>query len=307
MVKKEQQLVLGCLNFGTKTDEQMSFMLLDEYAELGGQSLDTANNYSFWYDGSRGGTSERVLGKWLAARKKRNNMIVATKIGARPKTIGTGFENVEGLGHTAILKAVDESLLRLRTDYIDILYAHIDDEHTDLNETMNAFDSLVKSGKVRSIGCSNYSLQRIQLANHLAKERALENYTYVQNRYSFLQPIPTADFGVQQCLTEELLAYGEHHPRLQLQAYSPLLNGFYNKKTALPVNYDTPENQHRLTRLKQMADDLNVTPNQVVLAWMLQKKNAVTPVIAVSSIMQLKENMQAAERLLTPEQLVQLA
>lgn len=300
-------MALGCLNFGTKTDKQTSFDLLDRYVEKGGIFLDTANNYAFWFDHSRGGVSEMIIGQWIAERKLRNKIILATKVGARPKAVKTGFENSEGLGQQAIIEAVDESLSRLKTDNIDILYAHIDDKSVDLLETLETFDKIIKSGKVREIGCSNYPLARIIEANQLADEHGFEKYRYVQQRHSFLKPKDQADFGLQEVATEELLSYVTQHSELKLLAYSPLLRGFYSKKMALPEKYETLENQRRLTNLIQVAQELNATLNQVVFAWLIQGSPGIIPVMAASSLVQLEENLAATTLKLTSEHLAYLA
>lgn len=300
-------MALGCLNFGSKTDKQTSFQLLDYYVENGGNFLDTANNYAFWFDDSRGGASEALLGEWLQERKNREHIILATKVGARPQTAGTGLENVEGLSSKAIHKAVDESLSRLKTDYIDLLYAHIDDREVSFNETMQAFDFLVKSGKVKKIGCSNFTLERLKEANSLADEQGLAKYCCIQQRHSFLSPMLKADFGIQEYVTNELINYVKIQPNFKLLAYSPLLHGFYNKNVPIPEKYDTYENSVRLLRLNKIANELNATPNQIVLAWMIQGSPNITPVIASSTLSQLQENMEATKIRLTEEQLADLA
>lgn len=297
------EMALGCLNFGTKTDKKTSFNLLDEYYDKGGNFLDTANNYSFWFNGSRGGESENLLGRWLDEKGNREKIILASKVGARPKESHTGLENAEGLGHKAIMDAVDESLIRMKTDYIDILYAHIDDAATPLNETMETFDTLIKSGKIREIGCSNYTCNRIKEASSISQEHHWQTYCCVQQRHSFLTPLETADFGIQEYATNELLTYLKQHPNLKMLAYSPLLHGFYNKKIALPEKYNTPENYYRLNKLGQIAHELNATPNQVVLSWMTQGSPRVIPIIASSTLDQLHENMNASNLELTVEQL----
>lgn len=297
------KLCLGCLDFGTKLDTKASYRLLDAYMELGGNFLDTANNYSFWFDNSRGGASEALIGEWITKRKNRDNLILATKVGARPKEANTGIENIEGLSKEAIFEAVNESLTRLKTNYIDILYAHIDDKTVNLKTTLKAFDSLIKAGKVRKIGCSNHSAARIRESNEIAIKYNLEKYTCLQNRYSFLAPSPSADFGVQVYTTEEVLNYSKANPAFKILAYSPLLHGFYNKEETIPEKYETPSNNKKLIRLKQVAQEIGATPNQVVLAWMIQGSPAITPVTAASSLSQLQENMQAQEIDLTKEQL----
>ena len=140
------KLGLGCINFGTTTDEKTSFALMDTYLENGGNFLDTANNYAFWNAGGVGGESEKVIGNWLADRGNRKDIVLATKMGALPKDIASkDFSNMEGLGRQTILEAVDKSLYNLKTDYIDLLYLHVDDFNTPQLETMSTLDELIKA------------------------------------------------------------------------------------------------------------------------------------------------------------------
>ncbi|WP_208610211.1 aldo/keto reductase [Shouchella rhizosphaerae] len=152
------ELCLGCMNFGTKTEQVVSERLLDQYVDAGGSFLDTANNYAFWNEGGEGGESERLLGHWMKERGNRSNLFLATKVGALPTVPGGGLSDGEGLSKQSIERAIDQSLQRLRTDYIDLYYAHIDDIKTPLEETLEAFEKLVRLGKVRFIGCSNYTV-----------------------------------------------------------------------------------------------------------------------------------------------------
>lgn len=300
---KVSSLCLGCMHFGTRIDEDTSKLLLDQYIETGGRFLDTANNYAFWFNGTTGGESEALLGRWMKERKNRDQIFLATKVGGRPLTPGTGLENMEGLSADAIEKAVDESLQRLGTDYIDLYYAHIDHRETPLEETLAAFDKLVKAGKVRQIGCSNTETWRIEKARNLSRLNGWAEYSCVQQRYSYLRPKPGTDFGVQVSVSNELLDYCKVHDDFTLIAYSPLLNGAYTRKdVTFRDPYISKDSDARMAALAKVADEAAATLNQVVLAWMLQATPTVIPLIGASSREQLQENINALNVNLSKEQ-----
>ncbi|MEW9699805.1 aldo/keto reductase [Paenibacillus sp. SI8] len=300
-------LALGCLNFGSRTDKVTSYRLLDEYQEAGGTFLDTSNNYAFWNEGCVGGESESLLGQWMKERGNRDRMIIATKVGAKPTFVGGGFEHIEGLSRKAIEQAIDESLLRLGVDYIDLYYAHIDDTNTPLEETLEVLDGLVRTGKVRAIGCSNYPLSRIVEARGISDVHNWSSYACIQQRYTYLHPRAGADFGIQISADEELLTYCEGREDFSMLAYSPLLNGAYTRQdVTLPSQYDDRAAQARLRVLSEVAAETEGTPNQVVLAWLLQKSPTTIPLIAVSSSEQLSENTGSLDIRLTEEQLERL-
>lgn len=300
-------LALGCLNFGSRTSQRDSYRLLDQYVDAGGSFLDTANNYAFWNEGCIGGESELLLGRWMKERGNRDQMFIATKAGAKPAYPGAGFENMEGLGRKAIEAAIDESLRRLGTDYVDLYYAHIDDTSTPLEETLEALDELVRKGKVRAIGCSNYSLSRLKEAQRISEAGNLTPYSCVQQRYTYLQPRRDADFGIQVSADEELLTYCRNRGDLSLLAYSPLLNGAYTRKdVSIPESYGGSESLSRLQMLKEVAAETGGTMNQIVLAWMLHSDPAVIPVIAASTPEQLGENLGSLDIKLSREQLERL-
>lgn len=285
---------LGCMNFGSRTDKETSFRLLDRYAEAGGNFLDTANNYAFWNEGCFGGESESLLGEWMRTRKNRSGLIVATKVGAKPSVPGGGFDQIEGLSRQAIDKAIDESLQRLGTDYVDLLYAHIDDAETPLEETLEAFNRLIKAGKVRAIGCSNYRFSRLLEAKGISSAKGLASYSCIQQRYTYLRPTIHADFGIQVSAVDDLLVYCKENDDITLLAYSPLLGGLYNREDAsIPDAYRSEEQLNRLQVIRQVAGEVGATPNQIVLAWMLQNVPRVLPLVAVSDLAQLEENLGA--------------
>ncbi|MBU5353160.1 aldo/keto reductase [Paenibacillus barcinonensis] len=300
-------LCLGCLNFGTKTDKSLSYRLLDQYVEAGGNFLDTSNNYAFWNGAGVGGQSETLLGEWMKEKNNRNRIFLATKVGANPTIPGGGFPAKEGLSKKAIHKAVDESLKRLKTDYIDLYYAHIDDMDVPLEETLEAFNQLIQSGKVRAIGCSNHYTWRLEEARSISQSHGFAPYQCIQQRYSYLRPRPGADFDVQISVSEEMLKYIETHEEIALLAYSPLLSGAYTRQDRpIPVQYTGPDAEARIAVLQEISEETGATHNQVVLAWMLNNSPVTLPVIAASSTEQLQENLQALDVTLTQEQIKRL-
>ncbi|MET3900235.1 aryl-alcohol dehydrogenase-like predicted oxidoreductase [Devosia sp. UYZn731] len=286
-------MCLGCLEFGTTIARDAAFAVLDAYFEAGGRFLDTSNNYAFWAEGGKGGESESLLGEWIGMRGNRDELVIATKVGAQPTVPGSGFEAAEGLGAKAIAAAADLSLHRLGVDQIDLYYVHIEDLKVPTEQTLEALETLRKSGKIREIGCSNHSSWRIEEARQLSATRGYSSYQVVQQRHSYLQPKQSADLGPQKVVSTELAGYLAFRGNLTLVAYSTLLTGVY-EGAPLPERYDTPDNRKRLLKVEAAAKALGVTPNQVVLAWLMQQANTI-PLIATRSVDRLRDYLKAAE------------
>jgi aryl-alcohol dehydrogenase-like predicted oxidoreductase len=307
--EKVSCLCLGCMYFGSTIDEAQSFQLLDLYLDAGGNFLDTANNYAFWVEGCKGGESEAVLGRWLKARRNRNRVFLATKVGANmPPRVPAS------LTHTTILEQCEQRLQRLQTDYIDLYYAHIDYRATPLEETLEAFNDLVQQGKVRFIGCSNMLAWRIAEARSLSQQHSWAEYCCVQQRHSYLHPKPgiKAFSNGQVPVNVDLLDYASENDDFTIVAYSTLLGGVYTSPDhTIPDNYqpdeyDTVDVQVRLQTLQRVADEVRITPNQVVLAWLVQNTPSMIALISSSSRKRLQENLDAAQITLSGEQLTQL-
>ncbi len=296
-------LCLGTLPFGTHVDERTSLALLDRFAERGGTFLDTANCYSFWVAGCDGGESERLLGRWLAARGNRDEIVLATKLGALPTGAGDDWPaNREGLSAPVIHRAARQSLRRLGTDRVDLLYAHVDDHATPLAETVAAFGDLVRDGLADQLGSSNQQLSRLAGSRELAAESGSAGYVALQQRHSYLRPAPGAHFDYQIALDDEQSAYAKARPDLTVLAYGPLLNGAYtNPAKALPPQYDHPAAHTQLAVLREVASELGATENQAVLAWMLAGETPVLPIIGVSTLAQLDEALDAVDLHLGPD------
>lgn len=301
----------GCINFGTLIDKENSFALLDQYVEAGGNYLDTANNYSFWYDGATGDESELMVGEWLKERGNRQEIFLSTKVGARPINDSHDFsdisKNFDGLSKKSIITGVEESLKRLQTDYIDLYYAHIDHRAIPLEETLEAFNELVQSGKVRHIGCSNHETWRIAQARQISRANGWAEYCCAQQRFTYLKPKTGSNFGVQVNVDDGLLDYCREQNDFQLFAYTPLLHGYYgDRDQEIMEQYATKDSQARMQALNSVAGELNVNRNQVVLAWILHQNPVILPLITTGSTKHLAENLAALDIQFTKEQLTLL-
>lgn len=291
---------LGTMYFGTRTDEVMSYKLLDQYCEAGGFFLDTANVYARWVPGYAGGESEALLGRWTCERKNRSRIFLATKVGFEMP----GVER--GLRAHQIERECEKSLTRLGIDTIDLYYAHVDDRNTPMEETMEAFDRLVKSGKVRFIGASNFLAWRLEEAHWVSQMRSWAEYCCIQQRYSYLRPKPGASFDPQIAANFDLLDYCRIRG-ITLLAYSPLLGGAYTRADRpLPAQYLGQDTDARLEVLKAVAEEIGTTANQVVLEWMVQSVPYVIPLVAGSTTDQMKENLDALKIKLSADQMARL-
>jgi aryl-alcohol dehydrogenase-like predicted oxidoreductase len=308
-------LNLGAMLFGTRTPEDVSRDLLDRFVEAGGNFIDTSNNYAFWQTGSQGG---ELLRRWLKDRGRRHELVIATKVGARPNRAGAGLEDIEGLSKQVIVKNIDDSLKRLGTDYVDLYYAHIDDRTTELEETLEGFDAVVKAGKVRAIGCSNYTIWRVERAIQLSRQHGWPEYVTIQQSHSYFRQRPLSDlvkdgtmgmrggWGPNGGLTGQHLDYLRFNPGFRAVAYTPMLRGAYSDPEKLPENYRTPDNEKRSAALGELVRETGATANQVVLAWLLQSSPSIIPLMAVSTSDQLSDNLGATRLKLTKEQIARL-
>ncbi|MCQ9130653.1 aldo/keto reductase [Streptomyces hilarionis] len=302
-------LALGTMLFGSATDEKTSFALLDRYVEAGGNFLDTSDNYAFWADGGQGGQSEELLGRWRRSRGVGDEVVIATKLGARPLAPGTGYvDNPEGLSAKAIREAAERSRDRLGVERLDLLYAHIDDHTVPQRETVEAFAELVAEGTVALLGASNQAVWRVERARALAAAAGLPGYEVLQYQHSLLRPrtdIPGGLFpdGSLGHAGPELRGYLRAEPGLTLVAYSPLLKGAYTRPDRpLPQDYDHPGTPPRLAVLREVARETGASVNQVVLAWQLGGELPIVPLAGASSPAQLEENLAAVGLELTGEQ-----
>jgi aryl-alcohol dehydrogenase-like predicted oxidoreductase len=286
------QLCLGTMYFGGRTDEPTSLAVLDRFLEAGGNFLDTANNYGQWHGPA--GESERVIGRWRRSRGVTDEVVVATKVGARTLVPGDPSpEHWQGLGGKAIREDAETSLRQLGVERLDLYYAHIDDRSTPQEETIDALAELAERGTVGLLGASNHATWRIERARAIARAEGRPSYQCVQQEYSYLQARP--ERGQLNLITEELIDYATAED-LTLLAYSPLLKGRYARPDQPPLaGYDHPTNQARLAVLREVAAELGATPNQVVLAWLMQGEPPIIPIAGASSVAQLDELLGAVD------------
>lgn len=270
---------LGVINFGTKTSEEDSFKLMDDYINEGGNFIDTANNYAVW-NGGNGGESERVIGKWLNKNNNRKETIIATKLGALPKNIeNKDFSNMQGLSRKVILESVQNSLENLNTDYIDLLYLHVDDYNTPQEEALETLNELVEKGLIKEIGCSNFRTWRIERARNICIRNGYKFFSAIQQRYSYLTPTIDADFYPQVAVDGDLSDYLKYHNDLTLVAFSPLLKGQYNKREIEKDEYNTLYNQRKLQNLLDKESD----PNSWVIKYITEQFGGSVALVTTSN------------------------
>ncbi|MGB2567633.1 aldo/keto reductase [Micromonospora citrea] len=306
-------LSLGAMLFGTATDEATSYAILDRYVEAGGTFIDTSDNYAFWVNGKQGGESEELLGRWRRSRGVGDEIVVATKVGARPLAPGTSYtDNAEGLSAKVIRESAQRSGERLGMQRLDLLYAHIEDRTVPLEETVGAFGELVAEGTVGLLGASNHRAWRVDRARALAAAAGLPGYEVLQYHHTYLhrrtdlpsELDPDGDVG---SVGPDLASYLRVEPGLTLVAYSPLAKGGYTRADRpLGPAYDLPGAPGRLAALREVAAESGATVNQVVLAWLMGGETPAIPLVGASSVAQLEESLAAVDLELTEAQRTRL-
>ena len=298
---KVSLLCLGSMQFGWTADEETSFAVMDAFAAAGGNFIDTADIYSRWVEGNDGGVSEAVIGRWLQARGNRGQMIIATKVRGQ---MGPG-PNDQGLSRKHIFDACDASLRRLQSDTIDLYQPHYFDAETPIDETLEALDRLVQQGKVRYIGCSNYSVWRLMQALWTSDKHGLARYSSIQPHYNLVH---RAEFELE--LAEVCRAYG-----IGIIPYSPLASGFLTGKysrarVADSVRAESVRNRYFneagwrvLDAVQAVAGELDTTPLAVSLAWLLARPGMTAPIVGANSVEQLQGSLAALDVRLTAEQM----
>jgi aryl-alcohol dehydrogenase-like predicted oxidoreductase len=291
-------LCFGGNVFGWTADEAMSHRLLDALMDGGLNFIDTADVYSIWIPGHVGGESEGVIGRWLKARGRRDKVIVATKCGMDMKAAG------KGLSAAHIKSAVEASLKRLNTDYIDLYQAHADDPTVPLEETLGAFADLIKAGKVRAIGASNYSAERLTAALKVSKQYGLPRYESLQPHYNLYE---RSHFeGPIEALCRE-----QH---IGVIPYFGLAGGFLTGKyrseddlkgarAGMVKGMLNPRGLKVLAALDEVSDQVGATPAQVALAWLMAKPAITAPIASATNLDQLRD-LVAATRLQLTERAV---
>jgi aryl-alcohol dehydrogenase-like predicted oxidoreductase len=294
---KVAALCLGGNTFGWTTEQKASEAVLDAYMEAGGNFIDTADVYSRWAPGNKGGESEVALGIWMAARKNRHAVIMATKVCG---PMGPG-PNDGGLSRLHIMQAVEASLTRLQTDYIDLYQAHWDDKDTPLDETLRAFDDLVRQGKVRYIGASNHSAWRLTRALWESSRGGYVRYECLQPKYNLVIRDEYERELEPLCLEQSI----------GVIPYSSLGSGFlsgkYRRGAALPSTaraagvqkgYMTDRGFAVLEAIDKVAARTGATPAQVALSWLAHRPGITAPIASATSVGQLKELIGGIELVL---------
>jgi aryl-alcohol dehydrogenase-like predicted oxidoreductase len=291
--------------FGWTANEATSFALLDAFVAAGGNFIDTADVYSRWVPGHTGGESETVIGNWLAARPgMRSKVIIASKVGMELAP------DRKGLSAAWIARAVEDSLRRLKTDCIDLYQSHTDDKTVPLAETLNAYDKLIRAGKVRFIGASNYSAARLAEALAVSRANGLPEYVSLQPLFNLYD---RADFETELqalCATENIAVINFY------ALASGFLTGKYRQESdasksprgqGIAKKYLNERGLKILSALDEVARQTNAQPGQVAIAWLLEQPAVISPIASATSLPQLAELMAASELRLSTEQLTRLS
>jgi aryl-alcohol dehydrogenase-like predicted oxidoreductase len=289
-------ICLGGNVFGWTADEPTSFAILDAFVDAGFNFVDTADVYSRWVPGHKGGESETVLGNWFKRSGNRKKVILATKVGIELAP------DKKGLSKAYILREVDDSLQRLQTDYIDLYQSHKDDESVPLEETLEAYDQLIKQGKVRAIGASNYSAERLAEALKVGKQHGLPRYECLQPNYNLYDRAGYEKDLEGLCLKEGMAVI----PYFALA--SGFLTGKYRSESDLAKGprgqmvkkYLEPRGFRILAALDEVATKLHSTPGKVAIAWLIGRPSITAPIASATSVEQLKELVDAANLHLDP-------
>ncbi|MFD9426643.1 MULTISPECIES: aldo/keto reductase [unclassified Streptomyces] len=293
-------LALGGNVFGWTADEAQSFAVLDAYTAAGGNFIDTADAYSSWVPGNEGGESETVIGKWLASRADRSDIVVATKVGAHP--------SYKGLSAVTIKSAAEESLRRLGTDHIDLYYTHFDDETVPVEEIITALDQLVKDGKVREIAASNISPERLQASLDFSERENLARYVALQPHYNLVSR-DTYEGALQDTAARAGLAAVPY-----FALASGFLTGKYRPGTSVDSaraekaaqHLESEQGRKVLVALDRIAQEREAEIATVALAWLASRPTVVAPIASARTVEQLPALVAVAELRLTDQELAEL-
>ncbi|HEX9981431.1 MAG TPA: aldo/keto reductase [Flavobacterium sp.] len=282
-------VVFGGNVFGWTIDEKQSFKLLDAFHGAGFNCIDTADVYSRWASGNSGGESETIIGNWMKQKKNRSEMIIATKVGS---DMGNGKK---GLSKKYILNAVDDSLKRLQTDYIDLYQTHFDDESTPVEETLSAYDEIIRAGKIRFIGASNMSPERLKESLHVSAEKGLPAYETLQPHYN-LYSRGTFEEGLEPICLGHGLGVITYY-----SLESGFLTGKYRSGNDLDKSprgggmskYFNDRGMKILEALDKTAAEYNTTPAAVALAWLINRPSVTAPIVSATKIEQVDSIIMA--------------
>ena len=301
---KVSELCLGTMQWGWTADEEAAFEVMDAFVEAGGNFIDTADVYSRWVEGNPGGVSEEVIGRWMKARDNRQQIVLATKVRGQ---MGPG-PNDKGLSRRHILDAVDASLRRLQTDYIDLYQTHAFEPDDPIDETLRAMDDLVRAGKVRYVGASNYPAWRLMQALWSADANHTVRYDSLQPHYNLAH---RAEF--ERELKDVCQSYG-----IGVIPYSPLAGGFLTGKSrreeaadseraeGIRRRYCNERGWRTLDALRSVAEEAEAEPVAVALAWLLAQPVVTAPIIGANSVSQLEGSLAALDVSLSDDQVERL-
>lgn len=299
---KTPKLVLGGNVFGMNVERETGFAILDAFVAGGGTMIDTADVYSAWAPGNKGGESETMIGEWLARRGRREDVLIATKVGM------LAGEGGEGLKPARIAVAVDESLTRLQTDYIDLYFAHKDDLKTPIEDTLAAFDALVSAGKVRHVAASNFAADRLARSLDFSAERGLAAYVALQPELNLMDRS-----GYEGALERLCIERG-----LGVLTYFSLASGFLTGKYRSAADkarsvrggrmdaYLNPRGDAVLAALDEVAAETGASLAQIALAWNAAQPGVIAPIASATSAEQLDELMGSLDLALSDDQLARL-
>lgn len=297
---KVAPLVFGGNVFGWTADERTSFSLLDAFVDHGLNFIDTADVYSAWVEGHQGGESETIIGKWLKETGKRDKVVLATKVGMLSTRPGLTAANIEA--------AVNDSLKRLKTDYIDVYFSHLDDDKTPLIDTLGAYQKLIAAGKVRVIGASNYTGERLKEALKISEKEGIAGYQVLQPEYNLYdragyegdqEPVATAH-------------------KVSVVTYYSLASGFLSGKYRSKADTENAARGSKVSgylndrglaiidALVKVADRHGVAPATIALAWLIARPSVTAPIASATSVKQLESLAEATRITLEPEDIAVL-
>jgi aryl-alcohol dehydrogenase-like predicted oxidoreductase len=297
---KVAPLVFGGNVFGWTADERTSFSLLDAFVDHGLNFIDTADVYSAWVEGHQGGESETIIGKWLKESGKRDKVVLATKVGMLGTRPGLSAVNIEA--------AVNDSLKRLKTDYIDVYFSHLDDDKTPLIDTLGAYQKLITAGKVRVIGASNYTGERLEEALKVSEKEGIAGYQVLQPEYN---------------LYDRAAYEGDQEPvatahKVSVVTYYSLASGFLSGKYRSKADTENTARGSKVSgylndrglaiidALAKVADQHGVAPATIALAWLIARPSVTAPIASATSVTQLESLAEATRITLEPEDIAVL-
>ncbi len=296
-------VTLGGNVFGWTADEAASFKVLDAFLAAGGNFIDTADVYSKWVPGHSGGESETIVGRWVASRRNRSQVLIATKVGAE---MGSG---TKGLSRAYIVREVEDSLRRLQTDHIDLYQSHVDDPDTPMEETLGAYADLIKQGKVRAIGASNFTAERLAQALAFSAQHGFPRYQSLQPLYNLFERAGYESALEPLCLKEHIGVIG----------YSSLGSGFLTGKyrseadlgksprgQGVQKRYFNDRGFRILAALDEVAKRCASTPGAVALAWLIARPSVTSPIASATNTEQLNELVAATRLVLDREAIERL-